>query len=59
MEPEILVPISEGQRLLGGISRTKLYDILSDLQTVKVGKRRMIIRASLDDYVAKIAFPHE
>ena len=44
---------------MGGISRTKLYDILSDLQTVKVGKRRMIIRASLDDYVAKIAFPHE
>ena len=59
MADQILVPIAEGQRLLGGISRSKIYDLLGDLQTIKLGSRRMIIKASIADYIAKLASTDE
>jgi hypothetical protein len=43
--------IPAAQIYLGGISRAGLYSILPRLDTVKIGGRRMILRASLDAFI--------
>lgn len=52
-----LVPIwPDAGDYLGGIKRTTVYDLVDsgEIVRVKVGRRSMITRASLDAYVARI-----
>jgi hypothetical protein len=44
--------IPAAQIYLGGISRAGLYALLPRLESVKLGGRRMILRASLDAFIA-------
>jgi hypothetical protein len=66
MEQSLLVPIPEACRLLGGISRAKLYELLRTgwrdaagnyhrLESRHVGVRRFITRRSIE----RIAFGDE
>jgi len=38
-----------------GIARTKLYSLMADgqIEAVKVGKRRLVLRASIDEFLAR------
>jgi excisionase family DNA binding protein len=42
---------------LGNIGRTKLYELIAagELQTVKIGRRRFVVAASVDEYVDRLA----
>jgi hypothetical protein len=48
-----LLSILATQKYLGGISRAGLYQMLSDLETVKIGGRRMVLRTSLDALIER------
>jgi hypothetical protein len=50
----LLVPIPEACRLLGGISRAKLYLMLREPATLEsrhIGTRRFITRRSIEAYI--------
>jgi hypothetical protein len=48
-----LMSVQAAMRYLGDVSRTKLYvSLMPQLESVKIGKRRMIFRASLDALIA-------
>lgn len=51
----LLTSISRGCALLG-LSRSKLYRLLADdeIETVKVGTKRLIVMSSLEDFVARL-----
>ena len=40
----ILVPVNEACRLLGGIGRTKFYELVkqSKIKTITIGRRRLV-----------------
>ena len=40
----IFVPVNEGRRLLGGIGRTKFYELVnqSKIKTITIGRRRLV-----------------
>jgi hypothetical protein len=48
-----LKSISAAQSYLGNISRAKLYELIPDLETIKLGGRRFIFKASLDDLIER------
>lgn len=52
----MLQPIPEVRRMLGGISRGKLYELIDEghLRRVKVGSRTFITTASIDAYVESL-----
>lgn len=54
-EATLLVGIEEAARLLA-ISRTKTYELIAagKLDAVKLGRRRMVRRDSLNDYVGSL-----
>lgn len=53
MERAPFVPLDESARLLGGISRGKLYLMLrsGELESRHIGRRRFVTRRSIDAYV--------
>jgi hypothetical protein len=50
----LLVDVVEGCRQLS-IRRTKFYEILPDLKSVVIGRKRLIFLNSIRDYAAKLA----
>ena len=50
----LLVDVAEGCRQLG-IRRTKFYEILPDLKSIVIGRKRLIFLNSIRDYAAKLA----
>jgi excisionase family DNA binding protein len=60
MTDRLLYPISEAARLLG-IGRTLLYEELAAerIETVTVGRRRLIPRQALDAYVEHLRAANE
>ena len=50
----LLVDVSEGCRQLG-IRRTKFYQILPDLKSIIIGRKRLVFLNSIRDYAAKLA----
>ena len=50
----LLVDVAEGCRQLG-IRRTKLYEILPDLKSIVIGRKRLIFLKSIRDYAAQLA----
>ena len=50
-----LVSIPEAQAFLGGIGRTKLYELAKkDLRLVKLGRRSFFVEADLVAFVSKL-----
>lgn len=56
VEPSIFVPLPEAARLLGDVTVREVYFRIEagDLLSVKQGRRRMVVRASLDQYAARL-----
>ena len=52
--PREAYSLSEGMERLGGISRTLMYHLIKtgQITTIKVGRRRLIPRSSLQEYIA-------
>jgi excisionase family DNA binding protein len=52
----LLVSVPEGQRQLG-IGKTKIFELIATgaIETVTIGRRRLIVAASLRDYVDRLA----
>jgi excisionase family DNA binding protein len=54
----LLISVEEACLLLGGIHRITLWRMYSkrgELRTVKIGSRRLVVRQSLDDFIASQA----
>ena len=51
-----LVPIPDSCRVLGGIGRTKLYELINagEIDKVHIGTRAFITRDSLEHFLARI-----
>ena len=54
-EPALLLKIEDAARLLG-VGRTTLFDLIGQgrIQTVRVGRRRLVVRAGLERFVEEI-----
>jgi excisionase family DNA binding protein len=54
VEP-LLYPVEEAAQLLG-IGRSALFELIgrSELESVKIGRRRLIPRAAIDSYVERL-----
>ena len=54
-EPPVLVTVEEAARRLS-IGRTATYMLVrkGELQSVKIGRTRRVVVASIDDYVSKL-----
>lgn len=55
-EPQLLLSVDAAARILGGITRREVYRRLDDedLEGVWIGRRRMVVRASVDAYVERL-----
>lgn len=52
----LLYTIDGARELLGGLARSYLYELLTKgmIRSVKVGRRRMIARRDLEEYVERL-----
>lgn len=52
---ERLLDEQEGRRALGGLGRTKYFELLRtrQLRSVKIGRRRMVPASEIDAYIAR------
>ena len=49
-----LMSVKDARAYLGGISHTQFYvSIMPQLETIKIGKRRMVFIASIDQYIER------
>ena len=55
-EPALLPKIEDAARLLG-VGRTTFFELISQgrIQTVRVGRRRLVVRAGLERFVEEIS----
>ncbi|RBY92948.1 helix-turn-helix domain-containing protein [Blastococcus sp. TF02A-30] len=56
MQP-VLLPIYPDTGLaLGGLGRTKVYELITsgELRTVKIGRRRFVPASAVEEYVARL-----
>ena len=55
-EPALLLKVEDAARLLG-VGRTPLFELIGQgrIQTVRVGRRRLVVRAGLECFVAEIS----
>jgi hypothetical protein len=55
-DPQLLVPIPEARRLIGGLGNTKTYELVNSGELVKVniGRRGFITRKSIEAYVDRL-----
>jgi excisionase family DNA binding protein len=53
----LLIPLTEASEVLGGVSESTLRRLLAsgELESVKVGRRRMVTTRSLDSLVERLA----
>ncbi len=53
----MLVSVAVTKKLLGGISTSYTYDLLArgELQSVSLGRRRLVVRSSIDELVKRLA----
>ena len=59
--PPLAVPIAGTQRMLGGISRTSVYELFKSgqLQKIRIGKRALVTVASINALVDRLAAAQE
>ena len=55
-EPALLLKVEDAARLLG-VGRTTLFELIGQgrIQTVRVGRRRLVVRAGLKRFVEEIS----
>jgi excisionase family DNA binding protein len=55
--PPALFSINSTHEYLGGVTRSAVYDLINlrKIKIVKLGSRALVVRSSLDDYIASIA----
>ena len=55
--PPLAVSVNEARRLLGGIGRTKFYELIkqSKIKTITLGRRRLVLVSSIGEIVAEEA----
>ena len=55
-EPALLLKVEDAARLLG-VGRTTFFDLIGQgrIQTVRVGRRRLVVRAGLERFVEEIS----
>lgn len=53
----VLLDVPETRRQLGGISRTKFYQLLTtgELKGVSIGRKRLVLASSVRGYVERLA----
>lgn len=53
---ELLVDIETTMNRLGGLARSTVYELLAtgEIEAVKLGRRRMVVAASLNAYVDRL-----
>lgn len=56
MEQQLLSVYPDAGRALGGLGRTKLYELIAsgELRTVKIGRRRFVPASAVEEYVARL-----
>lgn len=54
---KILFSEAEGREALGGLGRSKFYELIRDgeIQIVKIGRRTFVARDELERYVASLS----
>jgi excisionase family DNA binding protein len=55
MQP-VLLPVSDTGKALGGLGRTKVFELIKsgELRTVKIGRRRFVPASAVEEYVARL-----
>ncbi|SEP02792.1 helix-turn-helix domain-containing protein [Trujillonella endophytica] len=56
MQPVLLPVYPDASQALGGLGRTKVYELISsgELRTVKIGRRRFVPASAVEEYVARL-----
>ena len=56
VEPALLLKVEDAARLLG-VGRTTLFELIGQgrIQTVRLGRRRLVVRAGLERFVEEIS----
>ncbi|MCU1669508.1 MAG: hypothetical protein JWP40_2435 [Blastococcus sp.] len=56
MNPVLLPVYPDAGKALGGLGRTKVYELITSgqLRTVKIGRRRFVPTTAIDEYVARL-----
>ena len=56
MSERLLYTIDSARELLGGLARSYLYELLARgvIRSVKVGRRRLIARQDLEEFVERL-----
>lgn len=56
MNPVLLPVFPEAGVALGGLSRTKVYELIAagELRTVKIGRRRFVPASAVQEYVDRL-----
>ena len=56
VEPALLLKVEDAARLLG-VGRTTLFEFIGQgrIQTVRLGRRRLVVRAGLERFVEEIS----
>ena len=49
------LPVHPGATGYSGLSRTRLYELMQagEIEAIRVGKRRLVLRQSIDDFLAR------
>lgn len=56
MNPVLLPVYPDTGKALGGLGRTKVYELIQSgqLRTVKIGRRRFVPASAVEEYVARL-----
>lgn len=56
MQPVLLSIYPDTGRAIGGLGRTKVYELITsgELRTVKIGRRRFVPASAVEEYVARL-----
>ena len=56
MQPILLPIYPDAGQALGGLGRTKVYELITsgELRTVKIGRRRFVPATAVEEYVARL-----
>lgn len=56
MQPVLLSVYPDTGQALGGLGRTKVYELIAsgELRTVKIGRRRFVPASAVEEYVARL-----
>lgn len=54
-EPERLLDVDEARRMLGGIARSTLYQLIdrNEIRSLTIGRRRLIPSSAIAEYVRR------